>query len=156
VDAIHDAFMASSVHRAGILGNYEKVGIGTTWKDGTLWVTEVFFRAKKTSTTTTTTTTTTRRTSTIRRQSVPPVRRVVVRTAAATRPVPVAPPKPAAVQISLPAMSSGKIEKLLGDLQIAGDSLDPDGLSASPAPEVAATPDTKLAAVLWEFVEASS
>jgi hypothetical protein len=43
VDELHDAFMASSVHRADILhAGFTKAGIGTTWRDGVLWVTEVF------------------------------------------------------------------------------------------------------------------
>lgn len=146
VDDIHNAFMDSAVHRSGILGNYGKVGIGTAWKDGQLWVTEVFFRAKRTSTTTTTT----RRATTVRRATVrtatPPRRVPVVRTAAAPKPVPVAPVAPA-----LPAYSSGKIEKLLGDLAFAGASQAAEsGEGATPAAE------TKLASVLWQFVEIKS
>ncbi len=148
VDDIHNAFMDSDVHRAGILGNYEKVGIGTVVRNGQIWVTEIFYRAKKSSSTTTTT----RRTTTIRRRSVPPAApRVSVRTAAATRPVPVpAPPKPAAATVSLPPLASGKLEKLLGDLQIAGEASLAD--DAAPARR---TGEARLAAVLWDFVEAA-
>jgi cysteine-rich secretory family protein len=45
VPELHDAFMASNVHREAILhGRFTKIGIGTTWRDGVLWVTEVFER----------------------------------------------------------------------------------------------------------------
>lgn len=141
VDDIHNAFMASSVHRSGILGNYEKVGIGTAWKDGTLWVTEVFFRAKKSSSTTT------RRTATA-------IRRSTARTTTRTRPAglvatPGAPkpvPAPLPIVPALPTYSSGKLEKLLGDLEIAG-------ATEAPADQAVPVAETKLASVLWQFVE---
>ncbi len=55
---LHQAFMDSPSHRANILGAYNYVGIGTGYKDGTLYVTVVFM-AKETSTTTTAPATTT-------------------------------------------------------------------------------------------------
>lgn len=59
VDSLHAAFMASSGHRANILGNYNYVGIGVSQSDsGQLWVTVIFMR-KNTSPPPTTTTTTT-------------------------------------------------------------------------------------------------
>jgi hypothetical protein len=52
---IHQAFMASSGHRANILGDYNYAGIGAdTAPDGTLYVTVVFMKKGETATTTTT------------------------------------------------------------------------------------------------------
>ena len=45
-NTLHDAFMASSGHRANILGDYNYVGIGTVVDaDGFLWATVVFMKA---------------------------------------------------------------------------------------------------------------
>ncbi len=45
VDSLHAAFMASSGHRANILGNYNYVGIGVSQSgSGQLWVTVIFMR----------------------------------------------------------------------------------------------------------------
>ena len=63
-NTLHDAFMASSGHRANILGDYNYVGIGAALDaDGFLWATVVFMKAApglngggETTTTTTTTT----------------------------------------------------------------------------------------------------
>ena len=45
-NSLHDAFMASSGHRANILGDYNYVGVGTkTSDDGLLWVTVIFMKA---------------------------------------------------------------------------------------------------------------
>ena len=42
---IHEALMASSSHRANILDTgVTQVGVGVAWRDGTLWVTQVFRR----------------------------------------------------------------------------------------------------------------
>lgn len=42
---IHRAFMDSAPHRANILGNYNKLGVGEVLDaDGTLWVTQMFVR----------------------------------------------------------------------------------------------------------------
>ena len=47
VKQLHKMFMASSGHRTNILkSSYRYVGVGTTRKDGTLWVT-VIFESKK-------------------------------------------------------------------------------------------------------------
>jgi len=47
VKQLHSLFMGSSGHRANILkASYRYVGVGTTRKDGTLWVT-VIFESKK-------------------------------------------------------------------------------------------------------------
>lgn len=56
VDSLHAAFMASSGHKANILGDYNYVGIGTDTADGVLYVTVVFMRKGSTSNGTTTTT----------------------------------------------------------------------------------------------------
>ena len=62
-NSLHDAFMASSSHRANILGDFNYVGIGAkTSEDGLMWVTVVFMKAapglngggEETTTTTTT------------------------------------------------------------------------------------------------------
>ena len=43
VKQLHKLFMGSSGHRANILqSSYRHVGVGTTRKDGTLWVTVIF------------------------------------------------------------------------------------------------------------------
>ena len=43
--SVHDALMASSSHRANILDSgVTQVGVGVAFKDGTLWVTQVFRR----------------------------------------------------------------------------------------------------------------
>lgn len=43
VGEVHDAFMASSSHRANILdGRVTEVGVGVAWSDGRLWVSQVF------------------------------------------------------------------------------------------------------------------
>lgn len=39
VDSIHRALMASSGHRANILGDFDRVGVGVATADGLLWVT---------------------------------------------------------------------------------------------------------------------
>jgi hypothetical protein len=44
VSALHTAFMSSSGHKANILGDYNYVGIGTTTKDGYIYVTAVFMK----------------------------------------------------------------------------------------------------------------
>lgn len=55
---LHDAFMASSGHRANILGDYNYVGIGAKVDDnGHLWATVVFMRKGGATAPTTTTTT---------------------------------------------------------------------------------------------------
>lgn len=43
-DSIHSAFMASASHRANILGDYDRVGIGVIVAGGTIYVTEVFWK----------------------------------------------------------------------------------------------------------------
>ena len=55
VSSLHTAFMNSSGHRANILGDYNKVGIGTGTSDGVLYVTVVFMKKGGSSETTTTT-----------------------------------------------------------------------------------------------------
>jgi hypothetical protein len=62
VSALHSAFMGSSGHKKNILGDYNYVGIGTTTKDGYIYVTAVFMKKGATpdpapAPTTTTTTT---------------------------------------------------------------------------------------------------
>jgi hypothetical protein len=46
--SLHEAFMASSGHRANILGDYNYVGIGTDSADGYLYVTVVFMKKGET------------------------------------------------------------------------------------------------------------
>lgn len=58
VDALFDAFMGSSSHRANILGSYNYIGVGVEEDDnGIIWVTMVFMLKPDGSTSTTTTTT---------------------------------------------------------------------------------------------------
>ncbi|MEX1037686.1 MAG: CAP domain-containing protein [Acidimicrobiia bacterium] len=58
VSALHTAFMGSSGHKANILGDYNYVGIGTTTKDGYIYVTAVFMNNGATTSAAPTTTTT--------------------------------------------------------------------------------------------------
>lgn len=44
VSSLHDAFMASSGHRANILGDYNRVGVGVVMASGRMWVTVVFIK----------------------------------------------------------------------------------------------------------------
>src|SRR5688572_11001327 len=47
VDQVHQMFMNSSAHRANILdAGFQYVGVGTAWRDGQLYVSEIFMRAK--------------------------------------------------------------------------------------------------------------
>lgn len=55
VSSLHDAFMASAGHKKNILGDYNKVGIGTATSDGVLYVTVVFMKKGGSAATTTTT-----------------------------------------------------------------------------------------------------
>jgi len=55
VSSLHTAFMNSPGHKANILGDYNKVGIGTGTKDGVLYVTVVFMMKGSTPAPTTTT-----------------------------------------------------------------------------------------------------
>ena len=45
VQAVHDAFLASSVHKANMLGNYQRIGTGVTTKGSRVWMTEIYLRA---------------------------------------------------------------------------------------------------------------
>ena len=54
VSSLHSAFMASAGHKANILGDYNKVGIGTGTSDGVLYVTVVFMKKGGSTATTTT------------------------------------------------------------------------------------------------------
>lgn len=58
VSALHSAFMGSSGHKANILGDYNYVGVGTTTKDGYIYVTAVFMKKGATPAASPTTTTT--------------------------------------------------------------------------------------------------
>ncbi|MGH2829121.1 MAG: CAP domain-containing protein, partial [Actinomycetota bacterium] len=50
VDELHRAFMDSASHRANVLDrDYTLLGTGTVWRDGTLWVTEVFMKPQRSS-----------------------------------------------------------------------------------------------------------
>jgi uncharacterized protein YkwD len=44
VASLHDAFMASTGHRANILGDYNRVGVGVVQASGRMWVTVVFIK----------------------------------------------------------------------------------------------------------------
>jgi hypothetical protein len=96
VSSLHAAFMGSSGHKANILGDYNYVGIGTTSKDGYIYVTAVFMKkgatpdpapapttttAKPAATTTTTTSTTLPPTTTTTTLIVPPDQEVLPGTA---------------------------------------------------------------------------
>lgn len=54
VKSLHSAFMASAGHKKNILGDYNKVGIGTGTSDGVLYVTVVFMKKGGSSSPTTT------------------------------------------------------------------------------------------------------
>lgn len=147
VAGIHTEFMRSSSHRDEILySNYTKFGIGTVWDGGTLWVTEVFLRPAESSSSTTRSTTTTSRP------------RATTRTATPVRPAVTLPPKPrvpsappATPPVAGTVLSTAKLEKLLGDLPIAGAA---DDLADAPAAaEGSAAAPMRLGSVLWQFVE---
>lgn len=42
VHEVHDGFMGSSSHRAAILGNFDRAGMGVVEQGGKIWVVEVF------------------------------------------------------------------------------------------------------------------
>jgi len=44
LSGIHTAFMRSNAHKAHILGNYHRIGVGVYKKGGTYWVTEIYIR----------------------------------------------------------------------------------------------------------------
>ena len=44
VDALHIAFMNSPGHRANVLGDYDKAGIGIVMSGSTMYVTEIFWK----------------------------------------------------------------------------------------------------------------
>ena len=46
--SIHDAFMASASHRANLLGDYDRVGVGAVVVEGTIFVTQVFWKTAST------------------------------------------------------------------------------------------------------------
>lgn len=145
---LHAAFMNSQTHRAEILGNYQKIGIGTVWKDGTLWVTEVFYRAQSATQTTTQKASAPRPRPAVQAAAPrPPVRRVQapIRAAGAipAGARPVAPMVPAGVAIPL---TSGRLEMLLGDLMIVpvDDTLDDEHANT-----VEPIGDRGLDAFLW-------
>ena len=136
------AFLNSPEHRENILGNYTKVGVGVVWKDGTLWVTEVFELPEHHSAPPPQPAYTAPRP----RPAVPvaaapvsstPRRRTIVRTAGAIPAHTQTPTVPLAVAVPL---TSARVQKLLGDLMIVppgelndGDAADqpgPEGLEA--------------------------
>lgn len=45
VAAVHDAFLRSPSHKANMLGNFDRVGVGVATKGRTVWVTEIYYRA---------------------------------------------------------------------------------------------------------------
>jgi hypothetical protein len=153
---IHRAFMNSDVHRDAILGNYEKVGIGTVWRGDTLWVTEVFYRAYHS-------TTASRTTTVSRPQTAPPapprapLRRAVRAPAPrpAPRPAPVPPVAP--LGVVMPDLSSGRIEKLLGDLMVVpSEPGEPDeGGTGDIVPLRPAGAD-RVGSAIWRFIDAQA
>lgn len=46
--SVHEAFMASASHRANLLGDYDRVGVGAVVLDGTIFVTQVFWKTAST------------------------------------------------------------------------------------------------------------
>jgi uncharacterized protein YkwD len=47
-ERLHRAFMASPGHRANVLGDFEQVGLGAVWNNGTLWITVNFMKGGET------------------------------------------------------------------------------------------------------------
>lgn len=102
-NSLHDAFMASSGHRANILGNYNYVGIGAKVdEDGLLWVTVIFMRAAPglNGDTTTTTAAPTTTTTTSGKFAPEPEPTTTTTTVATTTTTP--PSRPTAVKASNP------------------------------------------------------
>jgi putative cell wall-binding protein len=48
VERLHRAFMNSPGHRANVLGDFNQIGIGAVWSNGTLWVTVNFMKGGET------------------------------------------------------------------------------------------------------------
>ena len=44
IKRLHQAFMNSAGHRANILGDYNQIGLGAVWSNGSLWITVVFMK----------------------------------------------------------------------------------------------------------------
>lgn len=126
VEELHQAFMNSSSHRANILDtSYTQVGVGTTWRDGTLWVVEVFRKPEATSS----------RSGSVSR---PATKKRSVRPAAKQQsqpqpkqPAPSAPPvPPAPAPVSSAELTRRMVENLLAGQEPASGSV--EGLLAVP------------------------
>jgi hypothetical protein len=93
VPTLHSAFMASSGHRANILGDFTHAGVGThVTPEGMMYVTVVFMKSKTATTTTTVAPTTTAApTTTVASQPTqPPATTTTVAPAPKPKPAPVA------------------------------------------------------------------
>ena len=45
ISSVHQAFLASSGHRANMLGNFDRVGTGVHKQGSTYWVTEIYLKS---------------------------------------------------------------------------------------------------------------
>lgn len=94
VSTLHAAFMASSGHRANIMGDFTHAGVGTyVTDDGMMYVTVVFLKLGSSTTTTTSTT-------------VPPTTTTTVAPPATHTPTPTTVPAPTPVQQVAPSSST--------------------------------------------------
>jgi hypothetical protein len=112
IEQIHSLFMESETHRDDILGTFASVGVGAEWRDGTLWVTEVFFLPAR---------------SPSRRSAPAPMatagrtaRRPVARPAEPQR-QPVRPPAPAASPPASPAAPVGDLTRVMVERLLSAD-----------------------------------
>ncbi len=116
-NSLHDAFMASSGHRANILGDYNYVGIGAKFDDGgLLWVTVIFMRAAPglNGDTTTTTTAPTTTTTTLGNFAPEPEPQPTTTTTTAPATTTTSPNRPTAVKASNPTPPETPAETLHG------------------------------------------
>jgi hypothetical protein len=101
-DILHQAFMASPSHKANILGDYDRVGVGVDRSgDGTMFVTVLFMKDAAVPVTTTTTTT-----------APPP------------------PPPPTPTPVTVPAVAPAAAESSLSLIEVVAPAA-PEQLSSS-------------------------
>lgn len=113
--SLHQAFMNSPSHRENVLDReFNQIGVGVVWKDGILYVTEIFVRRASTTTTRTYTapkpTTTTYRpvASTPRATTRPAVKPV------ARKPAPTTPPRTVSVLVQLVGLDAASVDPANG------------------------------------------
>ncbi|HVL89353.1 MAG TPA: CAP domain-containing protein [Actinomycetota bacterium] len=134
VEDLHQAFMDSQSHRANILDrSYTQVGVGTVWRDGLLWVTQVFRKPVSSSNTSNGSGPSASGSSSAPRKASKP-KAAAKPKPAAPRPVPAAPAAPIHPP-STPAaeLTRRMIETLLGGQEPVSGSVEAADFSLEPA-----------------------